>query len=48
MDTELGRITHDYWYVDTILYRSNLDGSNTQQWTGKAWVPLCFSYSKAA
>lgn len=38
IDTELGRITHRYWYEGDFLFRVPLFGGEEQTWNGAEWV----------
>lgn len=37
MMTELGKVTHRYWYEAGTYYRQPLQGGNVEQWAGRAW-----------
>lgn len=36
--TDLGTITHHYWWENKRYYRRPLAGGNEQVWDGLAWV----------
>jgi hypothetical protein len=47
--TELGVITHNYFWVDNLYFRRLLNGNVTEYWNGSNWVKSNFiSMSKAA
>ena len=36
--TELGTVTHHYWYEGKNYYRRPLNGGDEQVWNGAVWV----------
>ena len=40
VDTELGRITHHYWYVNGTYYRClRRPAAQAEWWNGSSWLP---------
>ena len=37
MQTELGNVTHDYWWRNGCYFRRPIVGGPVETWNGKTW-----------
>lgn len=38
IETELGRITHQYFWQDGVYMRRRLGGIHVERWNGRQWI----------